>query len=85
MTEKRIHKLRANAFYSIMKEDADESVVSLCFDLQQIQQLPKTNIQDAYYLRQFNFYSLCITSLDGLNSTFYTWSEDLGGKGSTEI
>lgn len=85
ITEKRIHKLRANAFYSIMKEDTDESVVSLCFDIQQIQQLPKTNIQDAYYLRQFNFYSLCITSLDGLNSTFYTWSEELGGKGSTEI
>ncbi|GBM58495.1 hypothetical protein AVEN_212751-1 [Araneus ventricosus] len=85
MTEKRIHKLTANAFYSIMKEDTDESVVSLCFDLQQIQQLPKTNIQDAYYLKQFNFYSLSITILDGLNSTFYTWAEELGGKGSTEL
>ncbi|KAG8324522.1 hypothetical protein J6590_090370 [Homalodisca vitripennis] len=51
----------------------------------QIQQLPKSNIQDAYYLRQFNFYSLCITSLDGVNPTFYTWTEELGGKGSTEI
>ncbi|KAG8241804.1 hypothetical protein J6590_078656 [Homalodisca vitripennis] len=66
-------------------DETDETVVSLCFDLQQIQQLPKSNIQNAYYLRQFNFYSLCITSLDGVNPTFYTWTEELGGKGSTEI
>nr|XP_047124777.1 uncharacterized protein LOC124807169 [Hydra vulgaris] len=85
MTQKRIHKLRANAFYAYMKEKTDESVCSLCFDLQQIQQLPKTNIQDAYYLRQLNFYSLCITSLDGKTPTFYTWSEEQAGKGSTEI
>lgn len=85
MTEKRIHKLRANAFYSFIKERTDESVVSLCFDLQQIQQLPRTNIQDAYYLRQINFYSLCITDLGGQNPTFYTWSEEEGGKGSIEI
>ncbi|XP_065640744.1 uncharacterized protein LOC136073224 [Hydra vulgaris] len=85
MTQKRIHKLRANAFYAYMKEKTDESVCSLCFDLQQIQNLPKTNIQDAYYLRQLNFYSQCITSLDGKTPTFYTWSEEQAGKGSNEI
>ncbi|KAG8328606.1 hypothetical protein J6590_106361, partial [Homalodisca vitripennis] len=51
----------------------------------QIQQLPKSNTQDAYYLRQFNFYSLCITILDRVNPTFYTWTEELSGEGSTEI
>lgn len=82
--EKRIHKKRANAFYELMQRDVDDSV-SYCFDLQQIQPLPKTPVQEAYYARQIGFYNFCIVDLKGLNPKFYCWSEDQAGKGSTEI
>ena len=35
MTQKRIHKLRANSFYEIMKSEVPSSI-TLCFDLQQV-------------------------------------------------
>ncbi|CAF4944300.1 unnamed protein product [Pieris macdunnoughi] len=82
--EKRIHRKRANAFYQLMRQDIDDSV-SYCFDLQQIQPLPKTPVQEAYYLRQIGFYNFCIVDLKGLNPKFYCWSEEQAGKGSTEI
>lgn len=84
MIEKRVHKQRANAFYKLLKTVVPNSV-SYCFDLQQIQSLPKTPIQDAFYARQFNFYSLCVTDLECAKPIFYTWTEEQAGKGSLEI
>lgn len=43
--QKRVHKLRSNAFYDIMKQELPDSI-KLCFDLQQVLPLPKTPIQD---------------------------------------
>lgn len=60
MTEKHIHKLRARAFYELLHQSDDEKTVTYVFDLQKIQPLPKSPIQEAYYSRQLNFYSLCI-------------------------
>jgi hypothetical protein len=84
MTQKRVHSKRAAAFYKLMKKEVDESV-TICFDLQQIQPLPKSPIQEAYYSRQLNFYCFCIVNIDGSNPTFYVWTEDQGGKGSIEV
>lgn len=84
MVEKRIHSLRAKAFYKHMKDEVPDSV-SFCFDLQQIQPLPKCPIQEAYYSRQINFYNLCITDLATKHPYFYTWSEEQAGKGSLEV
>lgn len=56
MTEKRIHRLRANAFYEATKQTVSNSIFFFGFDLQQIQPLPKTPIQEAYYMRQINYY-----------------------------
>lgn len=39
--KKRVHKLRANAFYQLIKEKPLNSF-SFCFDLQQVMPLPKT-------------------------------------------
>ena len=50
MMQLRMHKMRASAFYDIMKESHEDSV-SFCFDLQQVQVLPKIPIQEAYYAR----------------------------------
>ncbi|CAH1963824.1 unnamed protein product [Acanthoscelides obtectus] len=80
--EKKIHKKRANAFYQLMKQNVDDSV-SYCFDLQQIQPLPKTPVQEAYYSRQIGFYNFCVVDVKGLYPKFYCWTEEQAGKGST--
>lgn len=54
MVEKRIHSQRAQSFNSHMKETVPNSI-SFCFDLQQIQPLPKCPIQEAFYARKLNF------------------------------
>lgn len=84
MVEKRVHTKRARAFYQHLKEDVPDSV-SLCFDLQQIQPLPKTPIQEAYYSCQFGLYNLCITDLKTRYPFFYVWTEEQAGKGSAEV
>lgn len=84
MTSKRVHSLRAAAFYKLMKTEVPDSK-TLCFDLQQIQPLPKSPIQEAYYSRQIGLYCLCIVGIDGKNPSFYLWTEDQAGKGSIEV
>lgn len=84
ITKLRIHKMRANAFYALLKEDPPNSY-SFCFDLQQIHPLPKTPIQDAFYLRQISLYAFCCVDVKSKNPVFYTWTEDEASRGSTEI
>lgn len=62
MVEKRIHSLRANAFYAMIRKDVPDSI-SLCFDMEKVQLLPKTVIQDAFYSRQISLYNLCVVPL----------------------
>lgn len=84
MLQKRIHTLRANAFYTLIKESPEGSI-SFCFDLQQILPLPKTPIQECFYARQINFYNLCIVGINSKNPNFYCWTENQSGKGCIEI
>lgn len=84
MRELRVHKVRANTFYKLLEEDPDKSI-TFCFDLQQIHPLPKSPIQDAFYLRQIRFYSCCSAAVSSRSPVFYTWSEDQAGRGTTEI
>lgn len=83
--EKRVHKQKANAFYTYLKQDDLPDAVTLCFDLQQIQPLPKSCIQEAYYSRQIGLYNLAIVNLTDKVSKLYTWTEEQAGKGSAEI
>lgn len=80
-TKYRVHTLRANTFYKLLKKDVPRSL-TLCFDLQQVQPLPKSSIGDAFYLRQLSLYTMCVTAYDTKNPTFYQWSEDQAGRGS---
>lgn len=84
ITELRIHKIRANTFYKMLSEKPEKSI-TFCFDLQQVHPLPKTPIQDAFYLRQVNFYTFCCVDVDSKKPVFYTWSENQAGRGSTEV
>ncbi|KAJ8888293.1 hypothetical protein PR048_007780 [Dryococelus australis] len=50
----RVHKLRANEFYDLAKQ-LPPSTYYMCFDLQHIQSLHRTPIQEAFYSRQIYF------------------------------
>jgi hypothetical protein len=84
ITERRIHKLRSKQFYQLGKETPDKTI-TLCFDLQQVQPLPKTPIQESFYSRQLSFYSLCIVEMNTKNPKFYVWTEELAGRGALEV
>lgn len=84
MVQKRIHKLRANAFYTHLKKDVPNSK-TLCFDLQQVLPLPKTPIQEAFYCRQVSLYNFCVVNTDSNNPDFYCWNETQAGRGSEVI
>lgn len=79
-----VHKTRAKQFHLLMKEEP-ENTVSFCFDMQQVQNLPKLPIQEAYYSLQIAFYSFCVVNIDGKKPVFYTWNEVQSGRGSNEV
>lgn len=82
-TSLRVHKLRAKQFFKLMQEQLPNSV-SYCFDLQQVQILPKVPIQDAFYAQQLSFYCFCVTTIDIKKPIFYTWLENQAKRGSAE-
>lgn len=84
ITEKRIHTLRKNAFYDLTKENRPD-IFSICFDLQQVQPLPRTPIQDAFYSRQVSLYNLCIVDMKAKNPVFFCWTEIQSGRGAIEV
>ncbi|XP_072384620.1 uncharacterized protein [Diabrotica undecimpunctata] len=83
-TELSIHQKRANAFYSLLKETPENSI-TFCFDMQQVQPLPKTPINDAFYAQQISMYVFCCVDSQSKHPTFFTWTEDQAGRGSIEI
>lgn len=82
--EYRIHKKRANTFYELTNEEPDSSL-TFCFDLQQVQPLPRTPIGDAFYSHQVSLYAFCCVPMTSRYPTFYVWTEDLASRGATEI
>ncbi|CAH1115501.1 unnamed protein product [Psylliodes chrysocephalus] len=54
--EYRMHKKIANNFYELWRENPDNSI-TFCFDLQQVQPLPRTPIGNAFYAHQISLYS----------------------------
>ncbi|CAF4946621.1 unnamed protein product [Pieris macdunnoughi] len=52
MVQKRVHNLRAKAFYDFIREKPQNTKSLSCFDMPQVQALPKTPIQDSFYARQ---------------------------------
>lgn len=90
MTEKRVHKMRAQAYFSLLRE-AEDGVAIYSFDCQKNQVLPKVPDQQAYYSRQFYIYNFTVvrgTSKTKLNSstvTSFCWTENEYSKGSNEV
>ncbi|XP_031327207.1 uncharacterized protein LOC116182841 [Photinus pyralis] len=82
-TELKVHKFRATQFHKLMKTEVPNTV-SYCFDLQQVQVLPKVPIQEAFYAQQLSIYFFCVTKLNCQEPIFYTWMEHQAGRGATE-
>ncbi|XP_050063915.1 uncharacterized protein LOC126552866 [Aphis gossypii] len=89
-TELKLHKLKANAFYSKLKENKQDLLI-VSFDCQKNQPLPRVPDQAAYYSRQLYKYNLtiiighskCAYTKD--NVFIYHWDETEHAKGSNEI
>ncbi|CAG9793086.1 unnamed protein product [Diatraea saccharalis] len=90
MAEKRVHSLKAQYFYRLLKEKAD-NMITLSFDCQKNQVLPKISDQTAYYSRQLYIYnfgtvlSMPDNTLNKNNVFLYVWTEDQQRKGANEI
>lgn len=90
MTEKRVHVLKAKYFYRLLKE-RKENIITISFDCQKNQVLPKVSDGMAYYSRQlyiYNFGTVLSTPENRLNRdnvTLYVWTEDEHRKGANEI
>lgn len=80
----RIHNKRAKAFYELARASPPDSL-TFCFDMQQVQPLPRTPINDAFYAQQVSYYVLCCVDMQAKAPTFYTWTEDMAGRGSVEV
>lgn len=90
MTENHIHRLKYKAFYSLLKEERD-NLLTLSFDCQKNQVLPRVPDQIAYYSRQLYKYNFSIVvgssrcAQTKNNVYIYEWDETEHNKGSNEI
>lgn len=87
--DKRIHKQRARRFYQMLKHDPP-GTITVAFDCQQNQPLPKLSVSDTFYSRQVWFYNLTMMVYHGQQKKedhimFYTWLETQHGRGSNEV
>lgn len=90
ITQKRIHKLRAKAFFSLLREER-EGLLTLSYDCQKNMPLPKIPDQATYYSRQLYTYNFTVvqgsskSKLSKNNVFTYCWTENMYSKGSNEI
>lgn len=90
--QKQAHVMIADRFYQALNEPQPEGTVTVCFDLMQTQELPKSPVGEAYYVRQMWQYFLAFVRHHGEHSPqttndiyFYTWGENQAGRGPNEI
>ena len=90
ITELRLHKLRAKKFFELLRKK-DQDTVTISFDMQQNQPLPKLTTGEVFYSRQVWLYNLTfVKEADDNTQTardvkIYTWLETESGRGSNEV
>lgn len=90
IVQKRIHSLKAKAFYNLLKTE-DENILVMSFDCQKNMMLPKLPDQSSYFSRQINFYNFSVVvgtskgKLEHKNVFMYYWNEAERPKSSNEI
>ena len=58
---------------------------TICIDLQQTHNVPKSPLGTLYYMRKLNVYNFCVYELQTKEPHFYVWPEFNGSKGAAEI
>ncbi|CAH1110932.1 unnamed protein product [Psylliodes chrysocephalus] len=80
ITEQRVHKLKAKAFFNLLKSPP-ENVAVFSFDCEKNLPLPKLPDQASYFTQQINYYNFTVvrgsstTSLVPENVYSYVWTE----------
>nr|XP_022907523.1 uncharacterized protein LOC111419015 [Onthophagus taurus] len=88
--EKRVHKLKATAFFKKLQEKKNE-LITFSFDCQKNLVIPKIPDQIAYFSRQLYIYNFTIvrgsskSHMNPENVFIYTWMEHEYKKSSNEI
>jgi hypothetical protein len=86
ITELRVHKMRAKYFYTLLnKVDVEEPCITIAFDMQQNQPLPKVALSEAFYARQVWVFNLTFVIHENQTQTteqvhIYTWDETQAGR-----
>lgn len=81
ITEQRVHKLKAKAFFNLLKKNPPGNVAVFSFDCEKNLPLPKLSDQATYFMQQINYYNstvvrgLSTTSLISGNVYSYVWTE----------
>lgn len=90
MTEQRVHKLKAKAFFKLLQEEKPE-IETFSFDCQKNLALPKLPDQACYFSQQLNYYNFTIVNgssggkLDKAHVFSYLWLETDAPKDSNSI
>ncbi|KAF2881233.1 hypothetical protein ILUMI_24938 [Ignelater luminosus] len=58
-----------------------ENAITFCFDLQQVQSMPRVPISKTFYAQQLLFYAFCVTDVTTRHPVFYTWTENQAFRG----
>ena len=58
---------------------------TICIDLQQTHNIPKSPVGPHYYMRKLNVYNFSVHELQTKEPHFYVWPEYTGSKGAAEI
>lgn len=88
VTDYKLHKLKAKKFYSLMKHENDDEI-TVCFDMEQNQPLPKLSVSEVFYARQVWLYNLAVLIKEKPqtieNTWLYTWLETEAPRGANEV
>ena len=91
ITEFMVHKRRAKYFYTLInRDDVLEPCLTVAFDMQQNQPLPKVSVSEAFYARQLWVYNLTFVIHKGRTQNkdqvfIYTWDETQSGRDSNHV
>lgn len=84
--ESWVHHSKADQAYASLANDAkNDSVITICVDLQQVLLTPTLTHSDIYYQRQYSSYNLAIHNMTNNTANMFLWHESIAKRGSKEI
>lgn len=90
MQESLVHHIESEKGYTHLHEDicaskANESIVTLCMDLQRIISVPMLADDDIFYRRQLSCYNTAVHNPTSNHATMHIWNETVAKNGAMDI